>query len=523
MYRLLEKTELVDSSSHIVFNDMTNSQKYSSFFDNTFLKTNDDQEIPEYFDFVATISDSEKFSRIHGKINSTKDSSFPELDFEWNIAELSHLNKTRISYTIYDTNVSGKKTPSYANHRNVFIAGLISAVGIGFATISDAYASTATSAVSSSIPTASSTVAPSTVSTKSPFLSKPILAAMLISVVAATGGGLTIGDAYYSDPLVEYSTYPKELPAELFGTAVTVNNVYSTDDKSEIINYDCNNDLIVYGLDHTFDCVAENSLGNKETITTTISVIAPNDKLNADVSECISRHFMLSDNLTKKYPYLSNLPNVSPSAITNYKNTHIKLMDDYFENRDYVNAKEHATIVLKYFAVNDPQALSTLGNIIRDQDRTNLSNVECAKALHSTPVLYNTVWGKLSLAEDYHVLGNYEKAASLSSVVIDEYNDPVNQTIHEITHMNALLIKANALFRDAMEKRSDDVEDVKNHYLMAHSIQESYDSWFGLGNLDRYQENFEEALGKYEKAREFAVDTTEIDEEISIVSSYHLN
>lgn len=104
---------------------------------------------------------------------------------------------------------------------------------------------------------------------------------------------------------------------------------------------------------------------------------------------------MLANDIPKDYSYLLDLPHVSPNHLPNLKNNHIKLMDDYYESHDYISSKKHATIVLKYFDVNDVQALSTLGNIIRDEDRSDLSNVNCALAIHSTPFLFNTVWGKL--------------------------------------------------------------------------------------------------------------------------------
>jgi tetratricopeptide (TPR) repeat protein len=238
---------------------------------------------------------------------------------------------------------------------------------------------------------------------------------------------------------------------------------------------------------------------------------------------CISRHDALSDNVTDEYPYLLNLPSYSPSKLGNLKKDHIMMMDDYFEDRDYVSAKKHAMIILKYFNGNDIQTLSTLGNIMRDEDRQNLENIQCAVNIHSTPFIGNTSWGTISLAEDNHVLGNFERTSELVSPIInryESYDESEVNPIEKVTYKNALIINANALFRTAMAQQADNVEDVRIHYTMAHDIEKSYDTWFGLGNLDRYQGNFEDALEKYEHARELARDTTEIDYEINVMKSY---
>ncbi len=198
-------------------------------------------------------------------------------------------------------------------------------------------------------------------------------------------------------------------------------------------------------------------------------------------------------------------------------------MDEHFENRNYESAKKHAMIILKYFNGNDIQTLSTLGNTMRDEDRQNLDNIQCAVSIHSTPFIGNTSWGTLSLAEDNHVLGNFEMTSQLTSPIIDlyeSYDESEINPIEEATYKNAMIIKANALFRMAMAQQADNVEDVKKYYTMAHDIEKSYDTWFGLGNLDRYKGNFEDAMEKYEQARELAADTTEIDYEMSVVRSY---
>lgn len=109
---LLGKKELVKNLQTVVFKDLMNPQKYSAFFDNTFLKTRNDESIPEHFQFVATISKYEEFSYVQGKINSVKeDESFPELNFEWKLTRLSDTDETEISYKIYIADETNRKIP----------------------------------------------------------------------------------------------------------------------------------------------------------------------------------------------------------------------------------------------------------------------------------------------------------------------------------------------------------------------------------------------------------------------------
>ena len=61
MLTLLEKNEIVSSSPETLFVDLTDPKKYSSFFDNTFLRTDADQQVPENFQFVATMFAIEDF------------------------------------------------------------------------------------------------------------------------------------------------------------------------------------------------------------------------------------------------------------------------------------------------------------------------------------------------------------------------------------------------------------------------------------------------------------------------------
>jgi len=458
--------------------------------------------------YVATIEQSTFNSRLSGTMSSV-DNQKDKLRFEWIFEQNpDHENWTRITMHFNEPSIIKKN-----KWWNVAPLGAISLLILfenGFANIQAAYANSYTMSIMPSMLSDSTTAITSTT------ISKKLLTAIMLSLSVAAGGGIFIGDAYYSDPFIEYSLYPTQLPAELHGALLTVNDVYSTDNKSEILHYDCDNESIIHELDYTFDCIAENSLGNKETVTTTIYVKEPVNLLGADATDCISQHYMLSNDITKNHPYLLDLPHVSPTYLSNLKQDHKKLMDDYYESHDYVSAKKHATIVLKYFDANEVQTLSTMGNILRDEDRSDLSGTQCAVVIHSTPHLYNTVWGKLSLAEDYHVLGNYNESIRLSSLVIDNY-EKNNSNISEISYANALTIKANALYRQALDEQSG-LDDAKMHYTMAHDIRKSYDTWFGLGNIDRQEERFVDALYKYQQAKLLVKDTDEIDKAINYVS-----
>ena len=150
---------------------------------------------------------------------------------------------------------------------------------------------------------------------------------------------------------------------------------------------------------------------------------------------------------------------------------------------------------------------------MRDQDRQHLSGTECAMAIHKTTFLLDTTWGKLSLSEDLHVLGKYEESIQMSSKVIENYEHNKEDVSRE-SYVNALIIKANALYRMALENDKE-FEEAKVFYSKAHEIKQSYATWFGLGNVDRHEENFVDAFEKYQHARELARDTAEIDEAIS--------
>lgn len=187
---LLEKKELVKNPQSVVFKDLMNPRKYSAFFDNTFLKTSNDDSIPEHFQFVATISRYEEFSYIQGKINSVKeDESFQELDFEWKLTRLQDTNETEIYYKIYIADETKRKIPiktvvTYGGST----ASLIALMYIGFGNMLSAYAT----AMPLSITALTTTKTGASVSTST---STKALVGILATLVI--GGGI-FGGVYVS-------------------------------------------------------------------------------------------------------------------------------------------------------------------------------------------------------------------------------------------------------------------------------------------------------------------------------------
>jgi hypothetical protein len=511
------KTYDLRTTAKTIFESLYNSEKAREWFPTIHvIHKNETVDVKQLesdgIEFAARITDAVKYSSIKGTIESLKDNSIQH--FEWVITENEAVKKwSRLTTKIR----SDKKQINWISPLPAagIGIGLIAILENGFVNMSSAYAATAAiSSASASTPIASATVSSAKISGGSTVISQKVLAAIVISTIVATGGGVTFIDAYYSNPMVEFHLSPAQLPSELHGTSLMVTNVFSSDSKSNIVDYDCNADSIIYDLEYTFDCFTKNSLGGKEIIKTTIIIKEPNNRLGSEAKDCVSQHSWPTKNLPSDYPYLSELPNLSPSRISELKNTQISLMDTNYDNHDYESAKKHATIVLKYFNINNLQALSTLGNLIRDSDRQDIALTKCAIAIHSTPFLSSSVWGKISLAEDFHVLGEYKTSISWSSKVINKYEQ--NPNIHVDSYVNSLIIKANALYRLSLNEQSV-FDDAKTNYALAHEIRESYDTWFGLGNIDRHEGQFVEALLKYKQARLLASDTTEIDDAIKSI------
>ena len=399
-----------------------------------------------------------------------------------------------------------KNRPERDSHARKIISlvcGLFGASGI--ANSSYAYAAPTSSLHSSSVIHAANPIGQSTT-----IASKKFLVAMMMSGVALSGTGFVLGDAYYSDPFVEYSLYPAIIPAELHGTSLTVNDVSSNNILSKIIEYDCFTEPIIRESNYSFDCTTKNSFGNQQNVTTVIQIKKPFSVVRDEyASECLSQHYMLPNDITEKYPYLSSLPGVGLAGLSDLKNEHRDMMNAAYDAHDYKSAKIHATIVLKYFDANNIYALTTMGNVMRDENRDNAENVSCAIAIHHTPYVSNTIWGQLSLAEDYHVLRDYDVSTKWSSKIINAYEHN-NDTMEEVNYVNAMIVKANALYQKALIEGGP-LDTAKEHYELAHDLRESYATWFGLGNIDRIEGDFVDALEKYQQARELTDDPTEID------------
>lgn len=504
------------TTTKIIFESLYDSEKARQWFPTIHIvHKNETANIKQLeldgIEYVARITEAIAYSSIKGTIESLDGKSTQH--FEWIITENESVKKW--SRLTTKTKSSKKQVNWISPLPAVGVGvGLIAVLQNGFANMTSAYATTAIGSASPLSQAASVAVSSANTSGSGAVASKTVITAIVVSTLVATGGGIVFIDAYYSDPLVEFRLSPAQLPSDLHGTSLMVTNVFSSDSKSRIVNYDCNVDSIIYDLEYTFDCFTENSLGGKEVIRTTVSIKGPNDVLESEAADCISRHSWSTKNLPSEYPYLLELPSFSPSKISELKKYHISLMDTNYEKKDYASAKKHATIVLKYFNINDLQSLSTLGNLIRDNDRQNITFIECAIAIHSTPLLSNSVWGKISLAEDYHVLGEYDKSISWSSKVINDYeHDP---DIHVDNYVNSLIIKANALYRLSLDEQKG-LDDAKTYYASAHEISESYDTWFGLGNVDRHEGQLADALIKYKQARLLTSNTAEIDDAINMV------
>ena len=509
---ILVKNYDLRTTPKIIFESLYDSEKARQWFPTIqIIHNNETINIEKLkidgIEYVARIQKAIPYSSIEGTIESLDGKN--KQDFEWIITPNEAIkNWTRLT-------TKTKPNQRYARWISPLpvvgaTIGLSAFLEKGFLSMTSTYATSVASSAPILTPIASHTASANTAGTTTS-ISKTLLTVMVLSTVTIAGVGAVMIDAYYSDPYVEYYLTPQQLPADLHGTSLIITDIFSTDDKNIIVDYTCNNESIIHGFEYALECIIENSFGNKETVTVIVPIKKPNNYLGTEATDCISQHYLLSDSIIEEYPYLLNLPNLSPSRLSSLQNNHIKLLDEFYENHDYVSAKKHATIVLKYFSNNDIQTLSTIGNLIRDENRNDISNVSCSIAIHSTPFISHTVWGKISLAEDYHVLGDYETSIHWSSQVIDDYDD--NPNIHEDSYVNALIIKANALYRLNLEQL-EGFEDAKNHYNAAHNIHKSYDTWFGLGNIDRHEGKFEDAKEKYLQARLLADDTKEINEAI---------
>ncbi len=331
------KTYDLRTTVKTIFESLYNSEKAREWFPTIHVihknETIDVKQLKsDGIEYVARITDTVKYTSIKGTIESLKDNSIQY--FEWMITENEDIKKwSRLTTKIR----SAKKQINWISPLPAvgIGIGLIAILENGFVNMSSAYAATAgISSASASTPIASAMASSAKISGSSTGISKTVLTAIVISTIVATGGGVTFIDAYHSDPLVEFHLSPAQLPSELHGTSLMITNVFSSNSKSNIVNYDCNADSIIHGVEYTFDCFTKNSLGGKEIIKTTIMIKEPNNRLGTEANDCVSQHSWPTKNLPSDYPYLSELPNFSPSRISELKNTHISLMDTNYENHD---------------------------------------------------------------------------------------------------------------------------------------------------------------------------------------------
>lgn len=339
------------------------------------------------------------------------------------------------------------------------------------------------------------------------FAQHPALSKGFIAFIAIVAGGVVLGSIDISNPEidVDYSISSEKLPAKYHGTNLMITEI-KVNDASKIIDYGCSIDKIIFhSLNYTFYCWAEDEHGNRSNIPISIYIREPTPIISSD---CLESYFVTLDDVLSD-PKFFNLSSYGPSYQQTLKSEQVLLMDTSFDHGDLLLAKKHATIVLKIFDINDIQALSTMANIVRDEDRTDISRSNCAISVHSEPRMLLSPWGKISLAEDYYVLGEFKTSAFWVSEVIDNYG--VNSNIEETHYQNSLLIKGNALYRDAL--LTDRLFDnSKTNYTVAHEISPSYTSWFGLGNIDRQEDNLSEAITKYYHAKSFDFYNFEINE-----------
>ncbi|QMU54959.1 MAG: hypothetical protein GKS07_08755 [Nitrosopumilus sp.] len=290
MIIVLERNEIVHTAHAVLFNDLQNSEKYSSYFKNTFLSITGKEQIPNHFQFVANISNAKKLSNakessfIHGTINSAiADDNFQELNFKWTLNPMDE-NKTEINYKIYNKNAQVIQSAPVINPLyDVKTMTLIGSTTVGIATMAV-------------IPT--TMIASSATGMSGVLISKSILVAIIISVAAVTSGaGIIMNDTYFDEPYMSYNIYPKQLPAELHGTELTIIK-FILSDGSTASSYKCKHDQIIYSLEYSFDCTTTTFFGNPQVVSTTVEIMPSRNFLGAEAMDCISRHDVLSNDVT---------------------------------------------------------------------------------------------------------------------------------------------------------------------------------------------------------------------------------
>ena len=215
----------------VIFESLTDGEKAKQWFPGmAIIKDNEEVNIKQLeidgIEYITRIKQATPYSSIIGTIESLDGRN--KQDFEWTISPNESVKKwSRLTTKTIEKQKNLKWiSPLPAVGAGV---GIIAFLENGFLGLSTAYGATSlgTAAVSSS-----SVVAAQTTSTGT--ASKSILAAITISTIIAAGGGIITYDAYYSEPIIEFDLEPKQLPAELHGTSLIIENIISTDDKSKI-------------------------------------------------------------------------------------------------------------------------------------------------------------------------------------------------------------------------------------------------------------------------------------------------
>jgi len=251
------------TTTKIVFESLYDSEKARQWFPTIHvIHKNETANIKKLefdgIEHVARITEAIAYSSIKGTIESLDGKS--RQHFEWTITENESVKKWSRLTT---KTKSSKKQINWISPLPAVGAGvgLITVLQNGFANMTSAYATAAIGSVSSLSQAASAAGSSANTSGSGVMASKTVITAIIVSTLVATGGGIVFIDAYYSDPLVEFRLSPAQLPSDLHGTSLLVTNVFSSDSKSSIVNYDCNVDSIIHDLEYTFDCFTENSLG----------------------------------------------------------------------------------------------------------------------------------------------------------------------------------------------------------------------------------------------------------------------
>lgn len=171
------------------------------------------------------------------------------------------------------------------------------------------------------------------------------------------------------------------------------------------------------------------------------------------------------------------------------------ISDEAHAERDYEKSLTTSSIVLTLIDPNDIASISQLGNAIRDTNKTDTSRVLCSKSIHESPEVRKYIFGKMALAEDHLLLGEFQESIDVITPVIDKCKTE-DSTIEVESCANSLIIRGNANYRLTYY---DDAEHDYNKSIKTDG--EKADSLFGLGNIEYYRDsNFYDASINFKKA-----------------------